>query len=198
MHTGSGQVDLGRVAESAADRRALLVGLVRAALITTAILFAYGVLPLDGLSDLGALIALPVALVAFVVLVIFQVRGITRAERPGVMAIEALATSVPVLMVIFSATYFVMATKTPEWFTEPLTRLDAMYFTITVFATVGFGDISAVSQPARLAVTVQMVVDLLVIGIGLRVFLGAVRVARGRSARPAADAAAGSADSTDA
>jgi hypothetical protein len=184
MHTGSEPADLREVTESAEGRRALVLGLVRAALITVAILVAYFVLPLDGLSDLGALIALPVALVAFVALVVLQVRRITRAPRPGVVAIEALATSVPVLLVIFSATYFVMGSKTPDWFTESLSRLDALYFTVTVFATVGFGDIAAVSPPARLAVTVQMVVNLLVIGIGLRLILGAVKVARQRSGQP--------------
>ena len=34
-------------------------------------------------------------------------------------------------------------------FTEPLTRTDAQYFTVTIFATVGFGDITAVTQTAR-------------------------------------------------
>ena len=56
--------------------------------------------------------------------------------------------------------------------------LDALYFTVTVFATVGFGDIVATTQLARLVVTVQMILDLGVLGLGIRVFLGAVQ--RGR------------------
>jgi voltage-gated potassium channel len=48
---------------------------------------------------------------------------------------------------------------------------------VTVFATVGFGDITATSQPARLIVTAQMILDL-ILGLGIRVFLGAVQ--RGR------------------
>ena len=59
-----------------------------------------------------------------------------------------------------------------------LTRTDSLYFTVTVFATVGFGDIIATSQTARLLVTVQMILDLVVLGLGIRVFLGAVQ--RGR------------------
>jgi voltage-gated potassium channel len=61
---------------------------------------------------------------------------------------------------------------------HPLTRTDALYFTVTVFATVGFGDIVATTQVARLVVTVQMVLDLGVLGLGIHVFLGAVQ--RGR------------------
>jgi hypothetical protein len=32
-------------------------------------------------------------------------------------------------------------------FTEPLTRTDALYFSVTVFSTVGFGDIGCVLAP---------------------------------------------------
>jgi hypothetical protein len=61
---------------------------------------------------------------------------------------------------------------------QSLTRTDALYFTVTVFTTVGFGDIVATTQVARLVVTVQMILDLVVLGLGVRVFLGAVQ--RGR------------------
>jgi uncharacterized membrane protein len=57
--------------------------------------------------------------------------------------------------------------------------LDALYFAVTVFATVGFGDIAAHSQLARGVVTAQMIVDFLFLGIVARVLLGAVKVGRG-------------------
>jgi hypothetical protein len=69
-------------------------------------------------------------------------------------------------------------------FNEVLTRTDGIYFTVTVFATVGFGDIAATTQTARLVVTSQMLVDLLILGVGLRVFMGAVRRGRQRQAAP--------------
>ena len=59
-------------------------------------------------------------------------------------------------------------------FTEALSRSDALYFTITVFATVGFGDISAQDEVARLVVSSQMLLDLIVLGLGIQVILGAV------------------------
>ena len=69
--------------------------------------------------------------------------------------------------------------------THPLTRTDVLYFTVTVFSTVGFGDISAVSQSARLVVTAQMLLDLLALGLVIRAFVGAVQLAR-QQAAPAA------------
>lgn len=168
----------------ARSRRAFVVGMLRALASTAAILVAYFLLPLDRLSDLSAYLALPLALAAFTLMLVYQFRAITRSALPGVRAVEALAISVPMLIVIFAATYYVMGSQSPDWFTESMSRLDSLYFTVTVFATVGFGDIAATSPEARGAVTIQMVVDLLVIGIGLRVILGAVKVARQRSGRP--------------
>jgi hypothetical protein len=38
-----------------------------------------------------------------------------------------------------------------------------------VFATVGFGDITATTEAARLVVTGQMIIDLIIIGIGAKI-----------------------------
>ena len=52
-------------------------------------------------------------------------------------------------------------------------------------AGAGFGDITATSQTARLIVTAQMILDLLALGLGIRVFIGAVQLARQAQAAPA-------------
>jgi Ion channel len=68
-------------------------------------------------------------------------------------------------------------------FSQPLTRTDPLYFfTVTVFSTEGFGDITAKSQAARLVVTAQMVTDLVVLGLVIKVIVSAVRQVR--AARP--------------
>jgi voltage-gated potassium channel len=54
-----------------------------------------------------------------------------------------------------------------------LTRSSALYFTVTVFSTVGFGDITAKTDVARLVVTVQMLADLAVVAVVIRLILGA-------------------------
>ena len=66
-----------------------------------------------------------------------------------------------------------MAQASPANFsTHSLTRTVSLYFTVTTFSTVGYGDITAASQAARLVVTAQMILDLLVLGLGIRVFIG--------------------------
>ena len=55
------------------------------------------------------------------------------------------------------------------------TRTDSLYLTVTIFATLGLGDISAKVETARLVVTAQMLLDLVVLGLGIQVILGAVK-----------------------
>ena len=70
-------------------------------------------------------------------------------------------------------------------FTQPLTRTDALYFTVTVFSTVGFGDISPKSEAARVILIIQMLGDIALLGAGARVLLGAVR--RGQQRQDTSD-----------
>jgi hypothetical protein len=160
--------------------RRLIARAVLRATITTAALFAlYFVLPLDRTDRIPVAASLGVALVVLLVVSAGQVRAIMRAPFPAVRAVEALGTTAPLFLLLFAASYFVLARDDPHSFSVPaLTRSDALYFTVTVFATVGFGDIVATSQVARRLVTVQMMLDLLVLGLGIRVFIGAVRRAR--------------------
>jgi hypothetical protein len=62
------------------------------------------------------------ALVALVALVVFQVRWIIRSRFPGLWGVEALATSIPLFLLLFASTYVVLATISAGNFSEPLTR----------------------------------------------------------------------------
>jgi hypothetical protein len=64
----------------------------------------------------------------------------------------------------------------PGSYSEPMTRLDALHFTIATFATVGFGDITPVSEPARVVTMFQIVGGLIVVGIVARVLVDAARL----------------------
>ena len=80
--------------------------------------------------------------------------------------------------VLFASTYFVLERLSAGNFSEPLTRSDSLYFTVTVFSTVGFGDITPKTELARLLVTGQMVVDVIILGLAIKVIVGAVRSRR--------------------
>jgi len=164
---------------AARRRRLIIIGLLRASAVTAALVVGYYLLPLDHLAGVPLGVSLAAGLLALAAMAAYQVRAIIRARYPGIRAIEALATTAPLFLLLFAGTYVLMARADPSNFNvHPLTRTDSLYFTVTVFATVGFGDITATSQTARLIVTAQMILDLIVLGLGIRVFLGAVQ--RGR------------------
>jgi voltage-gated potassium channel len=177
---GEGSVDFWRAQRP--PRRVIVRSALRAAGSTTALVAVYYLLPLDTSVRWAAITMLVVGLVVLIALVIFQVRWILTSPFPGLRAVEALATSVPLFLLLFASTYVVMDKISGSNFSEPLSRTDALYFTVTVFSTVGFGDITAKTQAARLVVTAQMVADLVVLGIAVKAIVGAVR--QGRSARP--------------
>ena len=166
--------------EAGPPARTIVRAALRAAGSTTALVVIYYLLPLNRYSAGVAVTVLVTALVALVGLITLQVRSIMASPFPGLRAAEALATSLPLFLLLFASTYVVTATQSAGSFSQPLTHTDALYFTVTVFATVGFGDITAKTEAARLVVTGQMIIDLIIIGIGARIILGAVRQSRQR------------------
>ena len=135
----------------------------------------YYLLPFDRASTGAAVTMLAIGLVALIALVVLQVRAIMASPFPGLRAGEALATSLPLFLLLFAAAYVVMATNSASNFSQPMTHTNALYFTVTVFATVGFGDITAKTEAARLVVTGQMITDLIIVGLGVRIIVGAVK-----------------------
>ena len=162
-------------------RRVLAAALLRALLIAVVLVALYYLLPLNDEWRLSSAMRAIMGLAVFVAILIWQIQRVLSAEHPEIRAVEALAMTLPLFLLMFATTYFLLSVHAPGAFSqEHLTRTDALYLTVTIFATVGFGDISAVSQSARVAVMVQMLLDLVILGVGINAFVGAARVGRKR------------------
>jgi voltage-gated potassium channel len=162
------------VATATPGRRQLLLGIARTLLTSAGLLVLYFVLPLDEEFSGRTLLALAAGILAIGLIVGWQVRAILRSRHPALQAVEAVALSLPLFLLLFAGAYVVLSQSDPAAFSEPLSRVDALYFVVVVFSTVGFGDVSAVSELARMLVTVQIVGDLVLIGLVLRLFVSAV------------------------
>ncbi|MFH7596016.1 potassium channel family protein [Streptomyces racemochromogenes] len=155
--------------------RAALVVALRCLATITVLVSAYFLLPFTRRDvDVRDLV---VGLSAVTAVFALQIRSIARSAHPRLRAIEALTTTMPLFLLMYAATYFVIEETTPGSFSESLTRTDALYFTLTVFSTVGFGDIVARTEPARVLVMTQMVVNVLAVGVATRILFGAVEAA---------------------
>jgi hypothetical protein len=142
---------------------------------TALLLVVYALFPVSNITKRGEFVHLIVALVVLAAVIAWQIRSILRAEYPQLRAIEAVTVAIPVLIILFALLYLGLAQAHPENFSEPLTRAGSLYFTVTVLATVGFGDITARTDTARIVVTIQMLLDLAFIALLVRVFIYAAR-----------------------
>jgi voltage-gated potassium channel len=151
---------------------------VRLIVVTTLLFTVYAYAPLDGSTDPGPLIQLIVGLFAVAVVLVWQVRRILESPHPTLQAVEATVLAVALFIVVFSLIYLSIARDDAANFSEPLDRITAVYFTITVLATVGFGDIAARTHLARLTVAVQMMLDLTLGVVVVRLLFETARTTR--------------------
>jgi hypothetical protein len=158
---------------SAFKRSHLVKTGLRAAGMTTFLLILYYLLPIEHRAHQSVLFRLGVAMVVFVVIVATEVRLIPIHDHPMLRAVVAMATIIPLFIVLFAWIYLTMSRSDPAAFGQTLTRSSALYFTVTVFSTVGFGDIVPKTDTARLVCTVQMIGDLAVVAVVIRLILGA-------------------------
>jgi hypothetical protein len=163
------------------DRSLYLGQVLRTTAAIILLLVAYYQAPLDRPLGLASGVAFIGALVTAALVVVLEVRAILASARPLLRAVRVIALGLPLLLVLFAALYITIDGQQAQAFSEPLSRTDGLYFTVTTFATVGYGDIAPVTELARIAVTAQMVVGVIAVGVIAKVVLGAVQVARQRN-----------------
>jgi voltage-gated potassium channel len=139
------------------------------------IMGAYFVLPIGHESGVRALLRLGADIGLVGAVFVWQIRRIAVAELPELRAIEALGIVIVVFLVAFSAIYLAMSHAEELTFSQPLDHIKALYFTITIFSTVGFGDITPRSDVARLVVSAQMLLDLALIGVVVRLLFNVAK-----------------------
>ena len=137
---------------------------------------SFFVLPLD--REFGELIAALLVIGAAASLIPISIRQAQRvltSPDPLFDAMRCIVSALVFLVVAFSSAYFVLAANYEDQISGLHTKLDAIYFTITILSTVGFGDISATGQTARAIVSGQMVINFAVLAVSLRVITWALK-----------------------
>ncbi len=163
------------------QRRKLVLRAFRRTIATVAVIVvAYFIAPLDHAMSPATIIELILLALAIFAMIGWQIWRITQSDYPTLRAVEALAFIVPAYLVLFATIYYVMNHANPATFGTSQTKLDSLYFSATVFTTVGFGDISAKTQAARAIVLCQMVLDLVILGLVVRLVVNAVKIGQKR------------------
>jgi voltage-gated potassium channel len=157
------------------ERRHLVRTGVRAGLEGAGIVLLYFVVPISHHRHALVFTRLAVAIALLGAVLAYEVSAITRARHPMLRAAVAMALLLPLFVIVFAWTYLTVSLSTPSAFDQHLDRVSAIYFAVTVFSTVGFGDIVPRTDSARLIVTAQMLGDLAFIALGVRLLFGAAR-----------------------
>ncbi|ASR36069.1 hypothetical protein BAY61_14845 [Prauserella marina] len=158
----------------------LLLAIARPVLTVAVLVVGYYLLPSEARSGAVNVLLLVAELAVVVLLLGVQVRLILRSRHPTMQGVQALALIIALFLLAFAHGYYLLAMNARGSFSADLSKTDAVYFAMTVFATVGFGDIVPASQEARVVVTFQMVGNLLILGLVLKVIVSAVDRVRQR------------------
>jgi voltage-gated potassium channel len=126
-------------------------------------------------------VRLVLGLLLVVLVVAWQASHIVRSELPELRAAQALGVILPLFLVVFASIYLSLSDTSRATFSEPLDHTGALYFTITVFSTVGFGDITPKTDTSQIIVSLQMLFDLVIIGAVARILINAAKTTLSRS-----------------
>jgi hypothetical protein len=131
--------------------------LLRWALACLALVVLYAVIPVSSEPDPAVLVlrwcGTVAMLVALVVVIRWQaVRHLRDPDAP----LGALVVGILAGLLLFALIDYGIAVHRPDEFRGLDTRVDALYFALSTLLTVGFGDISAQGQVARVVLCLQM------------------------------------------
>jgi voltage-gated potassium channel len=146
-------------------RRLVLFATVRSVVLSAALIALFYLLPFTWAPavQLGTAVVVGAALIIGVAR--WQLRAVAHAAFPEVRAVEALAFSTSAMIVLFASCYLSLSHRDPGAFSESLNHTAALYFTVTTLTTIGFGDISASTDVARITVMFQIVANIVVLGV---------------------------------
>ena len=165
-------------------RREVISTVITLGLAWALLIGIYYLVPFTDRTSAQSVVRLVIGIAAFVLVLIWQLHGIRRADFPILRAVQALGLTIPVFLLVFAILYLSLSQAATTHFSEPLNHTGALYLTITVFSTVGFGDITPKGDLARIVVSIQMLLDLVVIGAVVRLIATAATTGRDGAGSP--------------
>jgi voltage-gated potassium channel len=137
------------------------------------LLVAYYAFPVEWTADSPVIVALSIlGTVGGVVLVgtmMARELGSVRRGDPG-RGLRGLIMLLILLVMAASLTFFLVSQARPDEFVGLSTRTDALYFTLVTMATVGYGDVHAEGQVARILVCVLITFNVVVVASLVRAY----------------------------
>ena len=141
--------------------------------------FLYFMVPVSPRLPAEAIVLRALAAVAVIALlafgIVWQIRLTT--EHGLDRRVDGLVVSLVIVVLAFALGFYLLNAQDPEQLDGLSTRVDALYFTMSTLTTVGFGDVHATGQAARIMVVVQMAFNLVFVATAAAVLSARVRAA---------------------
>ena len=132
-------------------------------------LAAFYLVPVTGrLWNISAL-GFVVVMVVMVFMISQQLTKQARAGSNSSVQLKSLLFLLYPVVAVFALAYYILFVHAPAQFDGIANRTDALYYTIVTLGTVGFGDVHPVGQIAKIITMLQIVFDLVVIGLLLSI-----------------------------
>jgi voltage-gated potassium channel len=138
---------------------------------------AYFVVPISEASLAQRLILYGLGMLLVVAITVRQTNHYIRGADLSVR-VDSLLLAIVLSTLLFALSYSAIDATNPDQIEGLVTRLDALYFSISTTATVGFGDVHATGQLARAIVTIQIIFNLVVVATAASVLGRAVAARR--------------------
>lgn len=156
-------------------RRRLAWSTLNIVVRTCLLVLAYYLAPFENAAESNLAVRVGASLLIVVAAAAIALVGIVKADFPIIRAIEGMSTFIVVTLLLFASTFVLMSRGDPLAFSEHLDHTGALYFVVTTASTIGYGDIAPRTEPARIAVMIQMITNVFVLGVGLRLMLNTAK-----------------------
>lgn len=128
-------------------------------------------LPRDDPPPFLRLALFAVSLVLLCCVLAVQVRRQVRAGDSASVRVQSIVGLLLPVVTFFAIVYYLMA----DQFVGIASRTDALYFSVVTLGTVGYGDVHPVGGGAKAATMIQIVLDLVVVGVLVAIATARVR-----------------------
>jgi voltage-gated potassium channel len=129
------------------------------------LIVAYYMIPSGVGNNVSFFIGLIISAAALVLLA-WGITGQVRRQFSGGsdVALQTLVVMIELVVVVFAYAFYLLENSRPGEVSGLQTRTDSLYFTLSTMTTVGFGDIHAAGQSARVLVMIQLFFNIVFVG----------------------------------